>query len=172
MLFLQTSRETLQYRNPDTIQTCSHRLRSFHTLSTKGDGTQLHQISHTWPIASKNILFSLMDPDRREEKNQPTIYCLEVAIDKTFYLNICRHLMGIQYQMDWKRNRKDRKIVRILGRELKNENVFSRSFQHSSSWPKKRRHFACKDYFSRESRKCYWGKKLTFENILAIKGKN
>jgi len=101
-----------------------------------------------------------MDPDRREEKNQPKIYCPEVTIDRTFYLNIFRHLMRIQYQMDWKRNRNDRKIVKIFGRDLKNENVFSRSFQHSSSWPKKGRHFASKDYLSRESRKCYWGKKM------------
>lgn len=146
MLFVQTSRETLQYRSPDTTQTCSHMLRSFHVFSTKDDGIQLRQISHTWPIACKNTLFPLMDPDGREEKNQLTIYCLEVAIDKTLNLNIFRHLMRIQYQMDWKRNRNDRKIVKIFGRDLKNENVFSRSFQHSSSWPKKGRHFASKDY--------------------------
>lgn len=86
--------------------------------STKHNGTQLHQISHTWPIASKNTLFPLMNPDRREEKNQSTIYCLEVAVDKTFYLNILGHLMRIQYQMDWKRNRNDRKIVKIFWERL------------------------------------------------------
>lgn len=72
----------------------------FHALATKDDGTQLHQISHIWPTASKNTLFPLIEPDRRKNKTQPTIFCLEVAIDKTFYLNIFRHLMRIQCQMD------------------------------------------------------------------------
>lgn len=89
--------------NTDIISTCSNILRLFHGLPTKDDGTQLHQISHTWPIASKNTLFSLIEPDRRKNKTQPTICCLEVAIDKTFYPNIFRHLMRIQCQMDWKR---------------------------------------------------------------------
>lgn len=67
VLFIQTSGETLQYESPDTTETCSHSLRSFHALSTKDDGTQLSQISHAWLIASKNTLSQLMDPDRREE---------------------------------------------------------------------------------------------------------
>lgn len=155
VLFVQTSREPLQYKSPDATQICSHRLSPLHALSTKDDGTQFSQISHAWPIASKNTLSPLMYSDRREEKSQLPIYCLELAIDKTFYLNIFRHLMRIQYQMDCKGNRNDRKIVKTFGRDLRNENVFSRSFQHSSSWPKKGRHFASKDYFGRETRKCY-----------------
>lgn len=165
VLFVQTSRETLQYRRPDATQTWCQILRLFHALSTKDDGTLLCQISYTWPITIKNTLFPLMDPDRRKDKNQPTIHSLEVAIDKTFYLNIFRHLIRIQYQTGWKRNRNDRKIVKIFRRDLKNENVFSKSFQHSSTWPKKERHYA-------ESRKRYWRKKPTFENILVIKGNN
>lgn len=125
----------------------------------------LCQISYTWPITIKNTLFPLMNPDKRKDKNQLTMHSLEVAIHKTFYLNIFRHLIRIQYQMGWKRNRNDRKIVKIFRRDLKNENVFSRSFQHSSTGPKKERHYA-------ESRKRYWRKKLTFENILVIKGNN
>lgn len=67
VLFIQTSRETLQYKSPDTTETCIRSLRSFHALSSKDDGTQLSQISHAWLIASKNTISQLMDPDRREE---------------------------------------------------------------------------------------------------------
>lgn len=43
---------------------------TLHALSTKDDGTQFSQISHAWPIASKNTFASLMNSDRREEKSQ------------------------------------------------------------------------------------------------------
>lgn len=170
-LFIQTSQETLQYRITDIIPTCSNMLRLFHALPTKDDGTQLHQISHTWPIASKNTLFSLIEPGKRKDKTPPMICCLEVAIEQNI---LPKYFQAFDEDpvSDGLKNKITGRLWRFLGQTWK----VKMSFPDLSNIPqvgqKREGILHLKAILVGNPESATGGKKLAFENILAIKGKN